>query len=68
MFVIKNGIKLLINVRAASFEGQLSAVNGGFVKMSCDLVWMGQRQRINFNFNNPGKSVASLAKSLIDKG
>lgn len=67
MFIIKNGAKLLINVRAASFEGKLSGLNGGFVNISCDLEWMGKRQKVNLNFDfgNPSKSVKILAKSLI---
>jgi hypothetical protein len=67
MFIIKNGSKLLVNVRAASFEGKLSGLDGGLVSISCDLEWMRQRQKVNlnFDFSHPAKSVKVLAKSLI---
>lgn len=68
-FILEHGTKALINVRKASFAGKLGSVSGGAVDMSMNLEWMGKPMdmRINFDFNNPLRTVAALGKRLLDK-
>lgn len=68
-FIIEKGTKALVNVRQASFAGQLGSMSGGSVDMKMKLEWMGKSQdlRIKFDFNSPVKTVAALAKRLLDQ-
>lgn len=63
----KDSVGSLVDVRAASFIGRLSIVNGGKVEMSVTVELLRSQQQtltLEFNFYNPARAAEELAKRL----
>ena len=66
-FIVEAGLGGLFDVKAASFEGQLNAVKGGFVQLSLNVELMGQPQHLNlgFNFHDPLSGAKALGEEML---
>jgi len=68
-FITNAGLGGLIDIRKASFEGYLSAMNGGRVSLAVELTFMNSRTvskyTFTFNFKDPLSSVKDLAKLIL---
>jgi hypothetical protein len=66
-FITTHGLGGLLDVRAASFEGQLNVIHGGHVSMALKLDVMQQpvALRLRFNFHEPLASAKVLGKDLL---
>ncbi|MGQ4646024.1 hypothetical protein [Lyngbya aestuarii] len=67
-FIIDFGLGGILDIRAASFEGSLSATQGGSVALSLTVVFMNKSPEtlnLNFNFNDPLSGANALAKKLL---
>ncbi len=67
-FIAKYTLGGLVNVTAASFTGQLNAVQGGNVTMKADLQLMNRPHTYTFSFafHDPLSSVKALAQTVIN--
>ena len=66
-FIVEVGLGGLFDVKAASFEGQLNAVKGGFVQLSLSVELMGQPQNLDlgFNFHDPLSGAKALGEQML---
>jgi hypothetical protein len=67
-FIAEHTLGGLVNVTAASFTGQLNAVQGGNVTMKADLQLMNRPHTYTFSFafHDPLSSVKALAQTIIN--
>ncbi len=68
-FIAEKGLGGLVDVKEASFEGNLSMVNSGYVSLSVKIVFMGKESEHSFafNFHNPVAGVKLLVQDLVSK-
>ena len=66
-FIAKFGLGGLLNIKDASFEGKLTATQGGRVSLALNLVFMNNPMAFAFafNFNDPLSGAKDLAKKLL---
>lgn len=67
-WIIDNGGRAIVNVNAASFDGQLSVVNGGQVSLRLAGTVIGQGFQlpsVDFSFPSPADAIKRIADQLI---
>ncbi len=66
-WIVENGPLGVVNITEASFEGKLSAADGGSVTLKIKGTFSGNplNETFTFNFNNPLDEVVKFAESLL---
>ncbi|MEM6966731.1 MAG: hypothetical protein AAF573_18345 [Bacteroidota bacterium] len=66
-WILKDGTKGMIDIKSATFEGKLGLLSGGAVKLKVTAKWLGKTVdlKVDFDFNDPVRSIANLSNELM---